>query len=379
MVNAICGLLFACFCFCYLMFFQSDYLAFVQHFYSDGRNVNHGYVFPVIISTMLTMLGYVLLHFFHLPIRLRALHWMPSILILGMFSGFPIGRFTQSCQSFGVMAYIVFFLLFCVVYYVAMIVRESRSENSSFFMLAWPNLLIHCCGFWFVGYAGNTCELFQKELRVERAVGEGRWEDALEMINAQENTTRTMTSLIAYSLDCQGALGERFFQCVPENWDGNLLPLPGDSLRPWNFVALYKERLGGFPGTDMKASNYLEYLSRDTIATDRVPDFLLTAYLVDRNLDDFVHKMLVYYPPIDSMTHVYAAADSLPLHFREAVCQYGLTVDKPLVSLDDSLLSARFVDFDSLRVRVPESASAMDSCLSVYKGTYWYYYFLQKR
>lgn len=377
MVNIVCGLLFAVFCFCFLAFFQLDYLSFVQQYHSGGRNVDHSLVFPIIITVLLTGLGCFLQTSLHLPIRLRALHWIPSSLCLAAVSGLSIGRYTAACHSAGLWSYLLIILLFCVAYYVGLFIQESRNENSSFFLLAWPNLVILLAGFWFVGYAGNTDEVLHRELRVERAVSEDRWKDAMSEMGKLRNPTRPMTSIIALALDRQGLMTDSLFYYVPENWDRNLLPLPGDSLRPWNYVREYRNYLGGFPGTDMSASHFLAYLSNDSLATQRVPDFELMAYLVDRDLDAFTRKLLVYYPPMDSLTHVYAPADSLPGHFREAVYQYGQTAEKAILSMNDSVMAARYTAFDSLRVRKVRTAE-VDSCLEAYKGTYWYYFHERK-
>lgn len=378
MVNAVCALLFAAFCFCFLSFFQLDYLSFIQHYYSDGRNVDHSQVFPVVITVLLTSLGCFLQGSLHLPIRLRSLHWIPSILCLALVCGLPIGRYTQGCQVVGLWVYLTIVLLFCALYYVGLYIQESRNENSSFFLVAWPNLAIMLLGFVFVGYAANTGDVLHRELRVERTIWEGRWREAVAYMDKQDHVTRSMTSPIALSMDREGLLTDSFFHYLPEKWDGNLLPLPGDSLRPWNYVREYRNYLGGFPGTDMSASSFLAFLSTDSAATPRLHDFELMSYLVDRNLESFTRKLLVYYPPVDTLSHIYTKSDSLPCHFNEAVCQYGLTAEKALLSLNDSIMTADYLKFDSLRVSDDRSAE-MDSCRAAYKGTYWYYYFYLRR
>ncbi len=382
MIDVICGLLFVAFCAGWVCVFQRDYISLVQHYYSGARNVSHGLAFPVIITSILTLLGVLLNHLVHIPIRFRALHWVPSVILLSGLSSLAVGRFALDGQSAGLLSHIIAFFFFLIAYYVAMTIRERRNENSSFFVLAWPNLMILCGSFAFLGVCSNSDSLLHDELRMERAVSEGRLDEALQFMEQHEEswqdekrTARLMTALAAYGLSQNECLGERFFRYANKYGSDAFLPLPSDSLRPWNIVRQYRSLLGGFPATDMNATRYLEYLSRDTLATDKLPEFLLTATLLDRDLDGFALRLLRYYPPKDSIGLVYQPVDSIPLNFREALYLYCQQTEKPMVDLQDSVMAVCYAAFDSLNHAVEERPVVWDSLRTFYRGSYWLYYY----
>lgn len=379
MSNVICGLLFAVFCFCYLAFLECDYLSFVQHFYSNGRNVSHGVTLPIIATSLLTLLGVILQRLFHLPIRLRAFTWLPSYFLLALCTSIDIGRFTAPEDTSNFPAYAAFVITFLFGFYIALRISERRNENNSTFVLIWPNFLISLIGISFVACTSNTSEKLNTELRVERAIGEERWQDVLDEVSGLPYQSRILTSYCAYALAKQGRLGENFFAYAHPDGSKAFLPIPSDSLRPWNPVRLYRELLGAFPYTDMNATAYLEYISRDTLATENVPDFLLTGYLLDRNLDDFAKKLLLYYPPKDTLNQVYTSTDTIPTHFREALCLYSITSSSPLTSLqEDSILNADYELFDSLYTHQHLNQENPQKFREQYSGTYWYYYYMRQ-
>lgn len=382
MVNAFCGLLFASFCFCFIAFFQIDYLSFVQHYFSSGRNVTHDLTFAFIITIGLSALGLILQHYLHLPIRMRALNWIPSLYVLAIITSIDLGRYTPDYQTAGIGCFIVFGILYVIIYYVALRVHESRNENSPFLVLSWPNLLIFVFGFFFVSYTTNSNETLHRELSVERSLGEGDWDGVLSNQAYKSEPTRFMTAMSAYALCQKGELGDRFFYYANKEGSNGFLPLPYDSMRPWNLTRMYTELLGGFPMTDMNSTSYLEYISRDTVATTHVPVFLLTSYLLDRNLEDFTTKLLEYYPPADSVNHIYTQSDTLPANFREGLCLYltqcqeqqDVVSSNAKIGLQDSLLFDRFHSYDSIRTFVHSPELKAQKLRDEYRGTYWYYY-----
>lgn len=378
MVNTICGLLFVAFCLSFLALQQRDFISFAQHFYSAGRNVNHGYTFSFIITIALTLLGIGLQHSIHLPIRFRALNWIPSTFLLALLSSFGIGSFTKGIHTVSIWSFVLFLFLYLIIYILCLQSNDRSNENSSLFVFAWPNMLILLCGFMYVADSAITNETFLDELKIERAVGEERWKDALDDIKRHENPTRFMTSMCPYILAMQGNLGDEYFKYASKDGSKVFLPVPRDSLRPWNPVKMYKQLLGSFPGTDMCSTDYLEYLMRDTIATDRVPEFLLTSYLLDRKLDKFASHLIEYYPPVDTITSVYSQEDLLPKSFREALCLYStMSQSSTKIVLNDSVMSSSFAEFDSLRTITPLSDEDKMK-IGTFKGSYWYYFYYLK-
>ncbi len=182
-----------------------------------------------------------------------------------------------------------------------------------------------------------------------------------------------MTSMAAYALSQQGRLGEAFCQYASPKGSKELLPTPADSIRPWNPVALCRKLLGGFPATDMKATAFLEFLQRDSMATRVSKDYLLMAYMLDGDLDAFAKGLLTVYPPLDTLTLQYTPADSLPRNFQEALTQYQMTTEVPLTSLQDSAMMAEYQRYDSLKHRLSVPSQQWEEFQKAYRGTYWNY------
>lgn len=373
MINVICGLLFVGFCFCYLAFYQGDFIALIQHYYSHGRNVSHGIILPALITLGLTILGGLIQFFAHIPIRLRALHWVPSFILLSMLTSIGVGNFTAGDSSHGWIFYLVTLAVFLIAYYVALTIQENRSENNSFVVYLWPNLLIFSISCTFLIFTSNTNRRLHEELRIERAIGEGRWEDAQKRVKQQKQTTAFMSAMYVYATNEMGELStnSQFFQYLTEKGSDKLLPSLKDSLRPWNVTAMVREKLGNLPATDMNATRYLEYILRDTLATPQVKQWLMTSYLVDRDLPSFTKQLLECYPPLDSIHHVYTAEDSLPKNYREALYVYTHQYEHPEATIQDSLLDVQYDQFKlfNYNLTVPEKI-ASDSLSS-----YWKYYF----
>lgn len=378
MINVICAALFMVFAFCYLTFYQNDYLALIQHFYSSGRNVSHGYVFPALITLGLTMLGLFLQHITQIPIRLRAMNWVPSCIILGLILHIRAGVFTHAIPGVSFWGIAFFLLFFAGCYYVALTIHESRSENSSMPMMAWPNFIILIIAFAFVGRVSNTDQLLHQQLRMDRAIGEGRLDDALSIAQLCETPDRKLSSLSAFALSQQQQLGESFFRYATGQGSDALLPLPIDSLLPWNPVDTLRHYLGGFPGTDMNATTFLEYLSRDTVVAEPLNDYLLTAYLLDANFPKFYDRLLVSYPPKDSITHIYTDEDALPSNYAEALLLMT-ELDENLQSVyRDSLLHDRFHEFLEQKTIILTPVLRQRECKKTYGDTYWFYYYFTK-
>lgn len=375
MVNIICGLLFALFCFCYLTYFQNDYLALAQHYLSSGRNVSHSIVFPVLLTLGLTVLGFTIQMFVHLPIRFRALHWFPSFFSLMFVTSVRAGKFSPHSHYPGILTWSILILVFLCLYFFALRMQESRSENASFPVLCWPNLFIILIYIITIGYYSNTDHLLHDELTIERAVGEERWDDALDVIKNSDSKSRFISSMAVFALSQKGELGENAFDFIELDTKKQILPTPYDSIRPWNVVGRIKECLGGFPVTDMDATTYLEYLIKDTVATEHVKDYLLVSYLVDRNLDDFVRKYTTFYPPKDTLTHIYQDIDSIPQNFKQALV-LSSDMDFKSVQICDTAMLYELKEF---KVRL-ENASMSDidprKSLMDYRQNYWYYYFI---
>ena len=102
-------------------------------------------------------------------------------------------------------------------------------------------------------------------------------------------TDRSLTAMRVFALSRENLLGEKLFDFPQYNGSQGLLPSLSDTTYAHDWTkALYKH-LGGKPGKNLKDNTrFLELLSQRPSATAAAKDYLLCAYLLDKNLDAFV-------------------------------------------------------------------------------------------
>ncbi len=394
-ISIVCTLLFAGFSFLYLYAFQGEMMRMVQHLLSGGRTSYHVLLFSLLITVGLTMLGLVLARFISLPGRFKALVWIPSYAVLGWLTDVSLSFIEPSSHSVGFLPFLLLALLFigCVV--LLSQVQEPRVDNSSFQTIAWPNMLCVVVGMAFTGWVGNTNRTLHHELRVERLAIDGDYEKVLQIGADDPNPTRCIMYLRAYALSRQGVLGDKLFRYPNNLGSESLLPAPIDSLRPANMPSRLRGYLGGFPIHDMNATNFLKYMAGDTVVAEPLKDYLLCAFLLDRNLPDFVDSLITYYGPKDSTLVAAPVSDakkgsgtkkkekepvhfsSLPRHFAEALLLYSRLNEKPIAVLDDEDILQNYLDFSTYYHDTPDSVERETLCRRFYEETYWFYYYFR--
>ena len=97
-------------------------------------------------------------------------------------------------------------------------------------------------------------------------------------------------------------------------------------------------------------------------------DYLLTACLLDKNLNQFA--LIV--------RQLYADICSLPKHYREALILYTHLRSNPVIIYKDDVLDADFKDFQELDKKFSDKNMQRNAVQQVYGNTYWYYYFFQE-
>ena len=97
-------------------------------------------------------------------------------------------------------------------------------------------------------------------------------------------------------------------------------------------------------------------------------DYLLTACLLDKNLNQFA--LIV--------RQLYADIRSLPKHYREALILYTHLRSNPVIIYKDDVLDADFKDFQELDKKFSDKNMQRNAVRQVYGNTYWYYYFFHE-
>ena len=85
-IRVVCAALFGAFSFLWLLFFQADLLALLQHVLSNGQTSYNPKVGAILITVLLLLLAQAVSAVVKLYHRSHALCYMPSMLLLAMLS-----------------------------------------------------------------------------------------------------------------------------------------------------------------------------------------------------------------------------------------------------------------------------------------------------
>lgn len=388
--NIVLCLLFMLFSFVYLYAFQGEMMRMVQHLLSHGRTQYQVFLFAVLITLGLTLLGLVLLRVVPFPGRFKALAWIPSFAVLGWLTDVSLSVAEPSPHSISAWPFVLLAFIYFSVSYVLLRIQEPIDVNATFHEMAWPNFFVFMLGMAFTGWVGNTNRTLHYELRMERLCIDEEYGKLLMIGAEDDNSSRRIMALRFFALSKLDALGDQLFHFSNNLGSDYILPAPIDSLRPANMPQRLRSYLGGFPVQDMNATRFLQHLASDTLAKEPVRDYLLCALLLDKNVDTFVDSLVSYYAPKPAPEEL--AEDqrksnkkknkknepillsSLPRHYAEALALYGHLTQQPKALLDNTAINSEFDKYVG-QMELPDSLANDQILEDTFGDTYWWYYY----
>ena len=183
-IRWICGALFAAFAFCWLCFFQGNYLyALVQGLFHHKDWAVSGWlhvVAPIVLTVLTILIEMPVARLFRFKDGLYACNYLPSAFLLGVVTCFDGLYCTHelSVPSFSVWIVSVTFsvALFFICRIVSAVPKSGYNVRPR--ILA-GNLLIMSLLFCLTAYLGNTDENLHRSLMINRYVSRGQYEKAL--------------------------------------------------------------------------------------------------------------------------------------------------------------------------------------------------------
>lgn len=362
----LCAAYFAVFAFCYLWFFQIDLLAQVHFHYSQEQAGFYPLLAALLSAFLLLVVGvFTSLHLRWLPLRTSAAAWLLSFLLLGLLTHWRMPRFGDLGNAPNWSVYAVLIGVYAVFLLFARRISDSSKEHSSLSTYLWPNILILVLLSLMTVCLGNTDQRLHRTLRSASLASQCRYSEVLQIARHEHHPTRQLTALTALSLSRTGQLGEALFHYPQPYGADGLLPTEADTSLFVNLPHLVGRHLG-YRKTDRTPTElFLSVIGSGPRRRPQHRDYELSAYLLDRDLETFVRRVL----QSDTLPA------SLPIHYREALVlrQHLDTLAQP--QLTDSLLTLRYRQFDSLR-HLPAPASLCElRCRRRFGDTYWAYYF----
>lgn len=363
--SVLCFLIFCSFTFLYLYFFQADMLAYAQHVLSKGVTVYNPLIGACVITVVLLLLS--LLSTSALSKSLScfpALGHLPSVLVLAAITDINIVDAGQR-NVFGytwLVALVLFAIAFVFNNYASRMVFIP-TRNVALKALC-VNLFLMFFMFVFAVCSANTSEEDHTQLRSENLIAKGEYGKATQLIDRCNANTTELTVLRAFALANTRQLGESFFKPNIVKGACSLLPMQSAKLQMLPEYGIYKA-LGGIPSKGLTVRSYLEIMDRRGCLTAMGRDYLLTAYLMDKDLDAFVEHYLKWgYPVVGA-----------PRNYGEALVIYAHRKGNGTVGAVDAALEQDYRDFQAMQKKYPGKTLRENALRDKYGNTYWFYYF----
>ncbi len=384
-LRLVCGVFFMAFSFVYLYCLQGDLLAYAQYVYSEGVTQYSIPMGALIITVLLMIVQWIVVRLQGLRTNYYALSYVIPSAALAILTS--VGLQTIREFSFGVWAWLfplIILLYFCVVRLLNK--WETLRIDTAPRTIArplWTNAAILLALMLTVGSIGNSNDVFLYELKTERLIREGRYEEAAEVGKKSLMSSRRLTELRMYALARNGELGERMFDYPQYFGTEGLLDVADTSAVYHRIDAEDVCRyLGVSSGRGVKsAGRYLE-LASDHILTcndtlhvlcghvERIKDYRRAYMLLDKNLTAFAASLAK-----DSVT-------AMPRAYQEAMLLYRTLSDSAAANAKeakfslpvDSLIVERYAEYETMKHDLEDAAERKNRLRRKFGNTYWWYY-----
>ena len=373
-IRVVSAIVFILFSWCWLYFFQNDLLAMAQHVLSHGLTHYNRFIGATGITLVLYLLQQVVHRLTRLNKSFYALTFFPSMLALGMLTDIvpdPEGGITHDFSWWLIALYLI--VWGGCAYLCTKLQELDDDPNPHLFSRSmWVNLLIMIILMMITVGIGNTNAVFHYRMRAEKCLLDGDVDGALAAGKKSLECDEHLVMLRMQALARKDALGEKLFEYKVCGSSKSILPTDGHStLLLYRADSLYKF-IGAIPAYKMEPMHYLKLVQHHVACKDTLPhkvvnDYLLSGYLIDKQIDTFAKEVGKYY----------ALNDSLPKHYREALVLYAHLRSKPVAVYRNTVMDEDYDNFRELRSKYPQKMEQKGKVQEEYFGTYWYYYWYE--
>ena len=369
-IRVVCAIVFVLFSWCWLYYFQNDLLTMAQHVLSGGLTHYNRFIGALVITITFLLLQNVVHKLTRLNKSFYALTFFPSMLLLGMITNITPDSEGGITHDFSGWVALVLLLVWGGMSFLATKLQELDDDpNPNIFSRSiWVNLLILVFMMMITSGIGNTNAVFHYRMRAENCLLQGDVDGALAAGRKSLECDENLVMLRMYALARKDALGEKLFEykvcgtsktILPTDSSSTLLLYPTDSI--YKFI-------GAIPAHKMEPMHYLNLVQRkDSVPNKVVNDYLLSGYLVDKQIDTFANEV----------GKCYSINDSLPKHFREAMVLYTHLRSKPVAVYHNTVMDEDYDNFRELRNKYSNKMKQKGKVEEQYSGTYWYYYWYE--
>ena len=344
LIRTICAIVFLAFTFSYVYIMQADYLTFVQHVWSGGQTHFNALIGAALLTLVLVLLQRLTNILTSLPLSAKALTYFPSFLLLSVITcgtETSDGRIDLGNFWWVAIILLVLYAFVCSILSELKIMENRITRFGPLSQIAWCNYTIMALMMMMTLLVGNTDPDLHLTTKIENKLAEEDYSTVTSLIAQRNKADATTTMILAYALSKQQTLGDSLF-CYPiEGGAQALIPQPDHSsaFRICNNELIWRH-LGSVPKADgnVDVITFLKLLNRKDTVNAYAKDYLLTAYLLNKDLAPFIKEI-----GTERMDSVYP---TLPAHYREAVILFKHTDDpNGLITISDSLLENQFNEY----------------------------------
>lgn len=362
--HALWRLLFVCFVFCYLAFFQREILRLTLSEYLPLLSPLGPVASAALFSLLLLLLN--VWHSRRLPFsgHLYILNFVPEFIAAAVLTSLsPTVRTGSLTVCLGVLA-----VWFWAATRKPMQHPEPARPRTTLRQAAWSALLFLALQV-FTAMAGHNDTMLHYELRAWHAIEEGRYEDALRTGERSDSVSPTLFALRMYAASqLRGGLGTYLFKYpVPAGGGRLLLPAQGDY--PASVCrALLCGQIGRQP---RPGESVIAYTERAAHRSALARDYFLATCLLDKQLDKFAHAYKSFHPD--------TKAKVPPLYYAEALLLYSRLRTAPVIVYRNNAIQANFDDFNTMEKKYASAPRIVrrNELRQTYGETFWWYFLYQ--
>lgn len=378
-----CGILFSLFSFCYLYFIQGEILAQAQHVYSNGITRYSILIGAIIITGILLCLQWLVSYITQLSSTHYAWSYIPSALVLAILT--DVDEEAMMNFSFGPWLWIA--PLVIILYALLIIGIKKFGESGDIVLnynirsMLYPNYIILFFTMLAVGAIPHTSDVYHFELKTERLILEGKYEEASKVGEKSLRTSARLTELRMYALSMMGQLPEKIFEYPQYDGKDGLLIL-NDTMPGTRLTSKWIcHHLGAVCGNNIRNTDRYFYLVlNDTLWNEHTADYYLCNLLLEKKLQTFFDELPVYYNLSDTLTNPY---DSLPKAFKEALIIMSNNQETPekivingdsIATIHDTVMINDYIDYCHQKVGISNERERINKTHRSHGKTFWWYY-----
>lgn len=369
-VQILLRVVFAGLLFVYFYCLQSPLLALGQHQLSKGQTAYHPFIGSLVLTGVLMFVQHWVQRFVRFRSHAYVLSFVPSAVLAVMPTAFT----PETSVSVLVASVSVLVLLggLCLGRGNLLMLFSDGSPLTTAGRIS-RHLTLLVLVTLYMGLCSHNSERISSEIRTSIYLSDSAYSKAFQTQQNCSYTSPKLLSLKAFAAaHLSGGMGQRLFTLpLSEGESAWLLPAVDDTLSTlFSPCVVYDE----LKQTPQGGENNVTFLQRicavDSLSTPMARDYLLCAYLLDRDLEAFVDA-LQQFSMMESATN---DSVSLPHHYEEALMLYNYQHGKSFANHSEAMQES-FHDFCQIYRRYSEPVKRTNMLVKNFPTTYWCYYY----